>query len=264
MIFKSFYDNRYTQKVEGRLERISAFHRADNRSFYRDLLRWGFLYENFRILDVGCGWAIHLDLMVRNNSATVVKTDLSIVALNRLRREEVESIKGRISYSIVNAEDIPFSDNTFDLVMCSQVLEHIPDDSKTLSEFHRALRKGGLLVLAVPNCVTDMYPIFQPLEKRFDEAGHIHEYCIEDVRNILTRNGFHIETKRYHCFFTFWFIAWLERTFLGKYIQWFLSAIPLLESACEWGITYLLMFENELLGNKSKGSMSIQFVARKV
>ena len=46
--------------------------------------------------------------------------------------------------------DIPYAENTFDVVLCSHVLELIPDDRKAMSELYRILKPGGWLLLLVP------------------------------------------------------------------------------------------------------------------
>ncbi len=50
----------------------------------------------------------------------------------------------------VDITDITFDDNFFDLIMCTHVLEHIPDDRKAMSELYRVLKPGGLAFLNVP------------------------------------------------------------------------------------------------------------------
>ena len=50
----------------------------------------------------------------------------------------------------VDITDIPFDDNNFDLIMCTHVLEHIPDDRKAMGELYRVLKVGGLAFLNVP------------------------------------------------------------------------------------------------------------------
>ena len=50
----------------------------------------------------------------------------------------------------VDITNITFDDETFDLIMCTHVLEHIPDDRKAMSELYRVLKKGGIALLNVP------------------------------------------------------------------------------------------------------------------
>ena len=46
--------------------------------------------------------------------------------------------------------DLPFGDDTFDLVFCNHVLEHIPDDTKAMQELFRVLKPGGMAILQIP------------------------------------------------------------------------------------------------------------------
>ena len=49
-----------------------------------------------------------------------------------------------------SATDIPLADNSFDTVVCTEVLEHVPDPLKALREMHRVLKPGGHLILSTP------------------------------------------------------------------------------------------------------------------
>ena len=46
--------------------------------------------------------------------------------------------------------DLPFSDNTYDIILCNHVLEHIPDDTKAMQELYRVLKPGGMAILQIP------------------------------------------------------------------------------------------------------------------
>ena len=61
--------------------------------------------------------------------------------------------------------DLPFPDNTFDLIICAHVLEHVPDDLRAMREFSRVLTSNGVAMLLVP---------FSPiLEKTFEDSSVI-------------------------------------------------------------------------------------------
>jgi len=197
---EKFYNDRYRKKLEGHMPRINAFHDADNKSFYLDLLRWGVIRPNLRVLDAGSGWANYSDLMAARNGAEVVKVDLSEVAIGRLAESSHSS---NVQLVVADLTCLPFEDRSFDLVICSQVLEHIPDDVTALRELARVLKLGGQLVVAVPNCFRDMAPMFHELEREFDESGHIHEYCSSQIRFLVDNAGLSVSRQRYHCFYIF-------------------------------------------------------------
>ena len=46
--------------------------------------------------------------------------------------------------------DLPFEDNSFDIIFCNHVLEHIPDDTKAMQELYRVLKKGGMGIFQIP------------------------------------------------------------------------------------------------------------------
>lgn len=52
---------------------------------------------------------------------------------------------------VANAEQIPFSDQQFDLVLCTQMLEYVPDPGLVISEIQRVLKPGGTFILSVPS-----------------------------------------------------------------------------------------------------------------
>jgi predicted SAM-dependent methyltransferase len=46
--------------------------------------------------------------------------------------------------------NLPFKDNSYDVILCNHVLEHIPDDTKAMQELFRVLKKGGMAILQIP------------------------------------------------------------------------------------------------------------------
>lgn len=82
----------------------------------------------------------------------------------------------------MDARDIPFEDE-FDAIAAFDILEHIPDDEKVLSQMYRACRKGGGILLAVPQ-----HPF---LWSRFDEHScHVRRYTSRELRAKVERAGF--------------------------------------------------------------------------
>ncbi len=92
----------------------------------------------------------------------------------------------------MDARDMSFSDSSFDLVICSHVLEHIPDYEKALSEIRRVLKEGGTAFIDVPFTDKDKSKM---LEKP-DHQGHWHEFGI-DFADIIRKAGFDVETRVY-------------------------------------------------------------------
>lgn len=103
-----------------------------------------------RILDVGCGDGFYLHLL--SNLGLKLKltgADFDPNALSSARK----NLKGkRIPlFEVDLMKNLPFSDNSFDKVVMSEVAEHLPDDIKGLKEVYRVLKPGGILCISVPN-----------------------------------------------------------------------------------------------------------------
>lgn len=93
--------------------------------------------------------------------------------------------------------DIQYPDASFDIIYCSHVLEHVPDDRKAMSEFFRVLAPGGWAILNVP--ITAEQTIEDPDEKdpaerlrRFGQADHVRRYG-PDYIDRLREAGFDVK-----------------------------------------------------------------------
>lgn len=93
--------------------------------------------------------------------------------------------------------DITFPDASFDVIYCSHVLEHVPDDRKAMSELYRVLKPGGWAVLQVPikgDVTLEDPSITCPSERRrlFGQEDHVRQYG-RDYRDRLREAGFAVQ-----------------------------------------------------------------------
>jgi ubiquinone/menaquinone biosynthesis C-methylase UbiE len=108
-----------------------------------------------RVLDLGCGEGRHVISVYLEQEVDAVGVDLSLADLQTTRTKFAEFAQGMPSQSSftlssANALALPFADNSFDKVICSEVLEHIPDYRGALQEIDRILKPGGLFCASVP------------------------------------------------------------------------------------------------------------------
>jgi SAM-dependent methyltransferase len=96
--------------------------------------------------------------------------------------------------------NIQYPDESFDVIYCSHVLEHVPDDRKAMREFHRVLRESGWAVFMVP--VTVAETIEDPTcsdpaerERRFGQHDHVRRYGADFVDR-LRGAGFTVDVIR--------------------------------------------------------------------
>ena len=108
--------------------------------------------------------------------------------------------------------DLPFEDNTFDVVFCNHVLEHIPDDIKAMQELFRIMKKGGWGVFQVPQDLNrektyEDFDITDPKEraKHFGQYDHVRVYG-RDYFERLASVGFDVKAIDYTKNFPDWAI----------------------------------------------------------
>lgn len=154
-----------------------------------------------RVLDLGCGEGRHAHGLHMLGGLDVVGVDLDDASLDKAReglgtlppRDDGDAHRTRFLRGDATALD--FVDDTFDAVICSEVLEHLPDYDAALLEMRRVLKPGGRLCITVPHAwperlcwrlapPPDGYP-FQP-------GGHIRIFDEVDLRYAVERRGFRL------------------------------------------------------------------------
>lgn len=99
--------------------------------------------------------------------------------------------------------DLPFQDNSFDVVFCNHVLEHVLDDAKAMSELYRVLKPGGLGIFQIPQEIErattyEDFSITSPEErsKHFGQYDHVRVYGM-DYFDKLRAVGFKVDAVTY-------------------------------------------------------------------
>lgn len=139
------------------------------------------------VLDVGCGfgWFVLFALDEKARSVTAVEPRESDLATARLHIGD-----DRVTFAVASMVELPFPDAAFDVVVCWEVLEHLPENTeqKAFDEVARVLRPGGVLYLSTPNNA--------PLPTLSDPAwwliGHRH-YRRAEVAHFAAAAGLTVE-----------------------------------------------------------------------
>lgn len=135
-----------------------------------------------RILDVGCGTGANLLLLSKYGDAEGV--DISDDALAFCRERGLQKVKKGA------AEELPYADESFDLVSALDVVEHLDDDLAALKEMKRVLRPGGRVFLFVPT-----FMFLWGLQD--DVSNHRRRYRLPELRRLLEQAGFEVERTSY-------------------------------------------------------------------
>ena len=123
------------------------------------------LEKNLKILDAGCGkqpyrqYCKHLDYYAQDFGQYVADQKQTFTGPGGVGGKDGYNY-GKLDY-VGDIWKIDESDNKFDVILCTEVLEHIPYPLETIDEFYRLLKPGGLLLLTAPfACLRHMDPYF--------------------------------------------------------------------------------------------------------
>ncbi len=147
------------------------------------------------LLDLGCGFGRHAFEAARRGAA-VVALDAGTDEVGEVRATlgamvdagelapaaRADAVQG-------DALHLPFADGTFDRVIASEVLEHIPDDVAAMRELTRVLRPGGTIAVTVPRCGPELLNWMLSDEYHDVPGGHVRIYRRSTLRERLASTG---------------------------------------------------------------------------
>ncbi|MCY6492532.1 methyltransferase domain-containing protein [Leptolyngbya sp. GGD] len=144
-----------------------------------ELLKWAGITTAEKILDVGCGIGGSSLYLAEKFGAEATGITLSPVQANRAKeRSRVAQISA--NFQVADALNMPFEDNSFDLVWSLESGEHMPDKQKFLAECYRVLKPGGTFIMATwCHRPTDQVPLTIDDRKRLAEIYRV--YCLPYV-----------------------------------------------------------------------------------
>jgi SAM-dependent methyltransferase len=140
------------------------------------------------VLDLGCG-AGRFVAALRGAGIDAVGLELAEAALERARR----NVPGADLRIVAPDGTLPLEHGEIDLVWCSEVLEHVPDTIAFLTEMRRVLRRGGRLVLTVPDHgrVKRTLLALTHYDAHYDPLGqHLRFYTRRSLKRVLHAAGF--------------------------------------------------------------------------
>lgn len=148
-----------------------------------------------RILDIGCGTGRHTCGACKFRKVVAIGVDINFddvfEAQSRLKNQERlgEDGGGVCKVSVADIYHLPFRDNYFDLVICSEILEHLHDEKRAVSEAVRVLKPGKDFVVSVPKYMPE--GICWALSENYHntENGHIRIYKKKALFDLLEKEG---------------------------------------------------------------------------
>jgi HAD superfamily hydrolase (TIGR01509 family) len=256
------YDSRYKDKITGSIQRVSSFYQADNYAFAMEVLSWNVIPQNSLICNLGCGLSNYTQHFIENTGSKAIELDISFVALSYLGTKQPEKTKSKRLSVNGDLSFLPFPDNNFDVVICSETLEHVIDDRRSLAEISRTLKNGGYLVISIPTNLQDTLFLFRGLQNKFNLAGHVREYSIDYVIPLIKSLNFEIIRCQSSSFFIFWLFFSFDRLRYGKRLKTLLSQYSVVDKFLKSLIGNLIYWENFLFRNTKYGIRTL-YLAKK-
>lgn len=137
--------------------------------------------ENIRILDMGCGDGVLLYLLSKNIKKTNIElygVDLSDIAIKTaINKFENKNVKNKFFFYEESVYNTSFKDEMFDIIISSDVIEHLNEPETFLKEVNRLLKTKGFLIVGTPIKYTE-----KPLD-----SMHVHEFFPSEFEALLKK-----------------------------------------------------------------------------
>jgi 2-polyprenyl-3-methyl-5-hydroxy-6-metoxy-1,4-benzoquinol methylase len=203
-----------------------------------------------KMIDVGAGAGRHSFEAYRRGADITAfdmsETDMADVAtmFEAMAAEGEAPADARAQAVVGDALALPYADGTFDVVIASEILEHVPADDGAIAELVRVLKPGGTLAVSVPRWLPEQICWLLSDEYHANEGGHIRIYKANELRNKIRARGMKLtHTHHAHALHSpFWWLkcaVGVERTehpavsAYHKLLVWDMMSAPRLTRTAE-------------------------------
>ena len=207
------------------------------------------------ILEIGCSGGVLIEFLKRQGFTRLHGIDIDEKAIEICMRRGIKEV------GVADAQETGFKDKQFDVLIASDVLEHIKDEDKALCEWHRILKPGGELIIFVP--------AFKFLWSNHDEVNHHYRrYSKSGLIKTLEKNGFKTEKVSYWNFSLFFPISLvrLSQKILSGKRKRVSDQLYELNTFANKTLAYMLKLENKFLstGITLPVGVSLFIIERKI
>lgn len=163
------------------------------KNFYSSLISLAKPLLPKTVLDAGCGEGFTMDKLAKFGIGEKIEG----VEHSRDAIQLGKKLFPNLTFKEGSAYDMPYENNSFDLVVCTEVLEHLEEPAKVLKEAMRVSRK--YILISVPNEPFFMLGNFirgKNLSKLGNDPGHINHWTVISFLDFLKKNGLIIKTLK--------------------------------------------------------------------
>lgn len=188
--------------------------------------------SRLRILDVGCGAGMYTLELVRKGSI-VAALDLKTDFIRLLKKSEP-----RLQVVLADAQYLPFKNEAFDKILCSEVLEHLEDDVRGIDEIARCSKQGGSAIISVPSTTPSEW--FKDKVLKGEDfkrpLGHKrHGYRLTELVDLLSKKGLIPQDYRMNMYFFTQLALYTSSLMHDKLPALLITAIALFDKVIKLG-----------------------------
>lgn len=171
-----------------------------------------------KILDYGCGTGKLIEYVISQDD---IQCEISgcDISEDMLKKVKIQSPKFK-GVVVADGERLPFSANTFDIIICRGVLHHMPSLDRALNEIRRVLVSQGLFIVSEPSNDSVLIRLARTImykkSKGFDEDDKA--FMTHELWDCFKRNKFSVTSVERFGFFAYTFAGFLDHVSILKYI----------------------------------------------
>lgn len=187
-------------------------------------------FENCTVLELGCGLGDIWENRQLPNGTTVILSDLSERMLEIIKEnKEQGKYKGidNVLTQKIDIQNIPYEDNSFDIIIANRMLYHVPDIDKAIEEVYRVLKPNGIFYTTTIGIgIESQHGYLHRKLKEFDSA--IQSFSDEGI-SFTVQNGMDILKKKFNEVELYKYEDSLEVTETKDLMEWMISSTTSLE-----------------------------------
>lgn len=174
---------------------------SDAQGYARSLARTrDFLKPQDQVLEIGCGTgttALHHAPLVSQITGTDISSEMVAIANEKAADGKVLNAK----FVVAQAENLPFAESSFDVVMAHNLLHLVSDLDQALTSANRVLKSGGVFISKTPS-LAEMNGLMRhfvlPIMKRIYNVPSLHIFTTDELHLAIKRAGFTVEHTEFH------------------------------------------------------------------
>jgi SAM-dependent methyltransferase len=235
-------------------------------AFLSRVADWCRVKPGDRVLDFGCfdGWLLRK--LRERHAIEGTGLDISRQALTLARKLDRS---GALTFVHSDGTSLPFETESFDVVVCSEILEHVSDLDAVMAELVRILARGGTLYATMPNALEHVFPPLRGTCRVVDRVeGHVRRLTRREFVSVLRRHGLEPVKVQYRGFVlsAIWYRIFIYSPRVNRRAIGLVTSRQGLVSSVARKVAFALMrlslaFDHRFASYR--GSMGIEAVARK-